>query len=483
MFVVWAGFCALALALWSPVANAQTAEALAKAQKAFDAAQQAYVEGRFDDAATGFQDAYEARDFPQFLYNIGAAYHMKGKKNSDGAAYEKAVEFYKKYLEKDPTAPDKAKVEKAIGVLEAEVARLKAAGTAPTGSAPAAPSAEVQSLGDVKVRGLVVIISDPPNASIYIDDKRKGEFAKTPWSGTLEGEHKVIIERRGYVINEGTIAADPQKLFTYSASMAPASYLGWVDFKSNVPGAEIFMDDKSIGAIGKTPFSQNVKPGKHTFWISSEGYDEYKEETEIIAGETKEIAAQLKGNPVGRLNISGPGIEDAQIVLDGKILCERGVCVKNVPMGDHRLLVSREGYKPYVKTITIQSKTEMKVKVVLQREASRSDAVIAYVFTGVFAGGGIYLGTKSNSIKDDLKADIKKGTPVAPNDSRFDHGKYYAWGADAAFAISAITLGTALYYTFREKGDPSTALIEVNSIALTPQIGSQYAGMGAEVHF
>jgi len=126
----------------------------------------------------------------------------------------------------------------------------------------------------------------------------------------------------------------------------------------------------------------------------------------------------------------------------------------------------------------------MKVKVVLQREASRSDAIVAYVFTGIFAGGGIYLGLHSNSIRDELKADIKKGDPiVAPNDSRFDHGKYFAWGADAAFAISAVTLGTALYYTFREKGQPSTALIEVNSIALTPQIGSQYAGMGAEVHF
>ncbi|HEY4056870.1 MAG TPA: PEGA domain-containing protein [Kofleriaceae bacterium] len=482
--MVWAGICALALALWSPVANAQTAEALAKAQKAFDTAQQAYVEGRFDDAAQGFQEAYDARDFPQFLYNIGAAYHMKGKKNSDVAAYEKAVEFYQKYLDKDPTAPDKAKVEKAIGVLNTEVKRLKDAGTQPTGTPPAAPSAEVQSLGDVKVRGLVVIISDPPNASIYIDDRRKGEFAKTPWSGTLEGEHKVYVERRGYMPNEGVIVADPQKLFTYSASMSQQSNLGWVEFRSNVPGADIYMDDKSVGAIGKTPFSQNVKPGKHTFWITSEGFDEYKQEVEVIAGDATEVTASLKGNPVGRLNISGPGIEDAQIVLDGQILCERGVCVKNVPMGEHKLLVTREGYKPYLKRITIQSKTEMKVKVVLQREASRSDAIVAYVFTAAFAGGGIYLGTKSNSIKDDLKADIKKGDPpVAPNDSRFNHGKYYAWGADAAFAVSAITLGTALYYTFREKGQPSTALIEVNSIALTPQIGSQYAGVGAEVHF
>src|SRR5690606_31339868 len=106
--------------------------------------------------------------FPQFLYNVGAAFHMKGKKQSDPAAYEKAVASYKKYIAEDPKAGDRAKVEKAIGVLEAEIARLKAAGTAavdPAGAGSAAapvavaPSAAVEQLGDVKVRGLVVVES------------------------------------------------------------------------------------------------------------------------------------------------------------------------------------------------------------------------------------------------------------------------------------------------------------------------------------
>src|SRR4029077_19904619 len=110
----------------------------------------------------GFQDAYAARPFPQFLYNIAASFHMKGKKSSDVVAYGKAVEFYKKYLQEDPNATDKPKVEKAISVLEDEIKRLKDSAAAGTGSgsgsgsgsaAPAAPapSAEVQQLGVVKV--------------------------------------------------------------------------------------------------------------------------------------------------------------------------------------------------------------------------------------------------------------------------------------------------------------------------------------------
>ncbi len=482
VFVVCAAFCAAILAVGGP-AFAQPADALKKAQSAFDNAQLSYLQGKYDEAAQGFQDAYAARPFPQFLYNIGASFHMKGKQTSDVDAYQKAVDHYKKYLAEDPTASDKAKVEKAIGVLEAEIKRVKDAGTPPPGTgsaAPAvAPSAEVQQLGDVKVRGLIVVESEPSNATIYIDDKRKGPYATTPWSGSLEGEHKIIIEKRGYKIAEKTVSADPSKLFVLSAVMAQEDYLGWVEITSNVPGANIFIDDKSIGAVGKTPLSQNIKPGKHTFWISTEGYDEYKEEVEVIAGETHAIKASLKGAPVGKLNVIGLGIEDSTIYIDGQVACERGPCLKAVQQGDHVVTVSRPGYKSYSRRVTIQAKTEMSIKVGLAPTPSRSDAVIAYVLAAGFAGGGIYLGLQANKYRDELHNEIAAGNPPPdPEDPRFFKGKAFAIAADATFVIAGITALTAIYYTFREKGEPSKALIDVRALALQPQIGPGYAGLG-----
>lgn len=483
VFVVWAAICAAILTLRVAPAQAQPADALKKAQAAFDQAQLDYLQGKYDEAAQGFQDAYAARQFPQFLYNIGASYHMKGKKASDPAAYEKAVESYKKYLAEDPQASDKAKVEKAIGVLEAEIKRLKeagvtAGGTGATGTEPA-PSQEVQNLGDVKVRGLIVVESEPQNATIYLDDKKKGPFATTPWSGSLEGEHKIIIEKRGYKVAESTIAADPSKLFVLRAVMAEEDYLGWVEVTANVPGADIFIDDKSIGAVGKTPLSQNIKPGKHTFWITSEGYDEYKEEVDVIAGETHAIKASLKGRPVGKLNVVGLGIEDATISVDGQVVCERGPCLKAVQEGDHVVTVTRSGYKPYTRRVTIQAKTEMSIKVGLAPKPSRSDAVIAYVLAAGFGAGGVYLGLQANKIRDELRDEIAAGNPPPdPEDSRFTKGKAFAIAADATFVIAGITALTAVYYTFRDKGKPSTALIDVRALALQPQVGPGYAGLG-----
>ena len=477
LLLLWTLICALA----APV-SAQSADALKKAQNAFDQAQIDYLQGKYDDAASGFQTAYASRQFPQFLYNVGAAYHMKGKMQNDAAAYKKAVDFYKQYLAQDPQAADKAKVEKSIGVLEAEIARIGAAPADP--AKPPEVSQEVAALGDVKVRGLVVLESEPSNATIYLDDKKKGPFATTPWSGSIDGEHKIIIEKRGYKVSESTLSADPSKLLILRAVMSEEGYLGWVDVTANIPGAEIYLDDKSVGAIAKTPLSQNFKPGKHTFYITAEGYDEYKQDIEILPGQTYTVKAELRGSPVGKLDVLGMGIEDARILVDGNLLCERGPCIKSVPQGEHTVTVERPDFKPYTHRVTIQPKAETSIKVALAPKPGRGDAVVAYVLSGVFLGGGIYLGLQSTKLHDDIQKDITAGNPPPDsNDPRLTRGKIYAIAADAAYAVGAITLATAVYYTFRDKGAASTGVVDVHALALRPELAPTYAGLGVEGHF
>lgn len=495
VFVVLMVFCALGLG--TREIRAQQADALKKAQSAFDQAQADFVAGKYDEAAKGFDDAYKARQFPQFLYNAGACHHMKGKKTSDPGSYEQAVNYYKQYLQADPQAADKPKVEKAIGVLDAEIKRLKDAAAVGTGSgsgsgsgsdAPpvaATPSQEVQALGEVKVRGLVVIESEPQNATIYLDDRKKGPFAQTPWSGALDGEHKIIVEKRGFMQLEKSLSADPNKLTVLSVVMGKEDFMGWVDVKSNIPKSEVYIDDQAIGSVGKTPYSQYVKPGKHTFWVTIDGYDTYKQEIEVLPGGTHEVNAMLKGTPTGKLNVIGFGIEDSTIYVDGKIACERGPCLKSLPEGEHTVTVNRPNMKPYSRRIRIQAKTETNVKVSLAPKPSRSDAVIAYILSAAFTGGGVFLGLQSQKYRDDLRKEIDTGQPTPPDtaDPRYTKGKAFAIAADATFAIAGITALTAIYYTFRDKGAPSTGLIDVRAIALTPQVGSGYVGVGMEVNW
>src|SRR5258706_1446374 len=459
----------VAIALFAPRAQGQSADALKKAQAAFDQAQLDYLQGKYDEAATGFQSAYDARPFPQFIYNIAASHHMKGKKTSDIAAYKKAVELYKRYMSEDPNAADKPKVEKTVVVLEAEIKRLedaaKAAGTgsgAGSGSAvvPAGPSQEVQNLGDVKVHGLVVIDTNIREVTIYLDDPHGKPFATTPWSGELEGTHKVYFEKRGYAPSEGTIAADPSKLFVLNHDMAQDTHQAWIDVTANVK-AQVRIDDRNVAPF-EVPLSRPIAPGKHTFWVSAEGYDEYTETVDVAAGQNYTVKASLKGSPLGKLDVVGVGIEDATILVDGKVLCDHGPCIKSVPEGDHQVTVMRPDYKTYPNGIVVQAKSETRVKVVLQPQRGRGDAIAAYVVTAVFGGAGIYCGLQASKLHDDLQKGITAGMPpVDSNDPRILRGKIYAISADAGFAIAGITALTALYYTFREKGTPSTALVDV----------------------
>ncbi|MBZ0234560.1 MAG: PEGA domain-containing protein [Deltaproteobacteria bacterium] len=474
---------AVALVGTAGPARAQSAEWKA-AQAAFDQAQGAYLAGNYDDAAAGFRKAYEARRMAQFLFNVGAAYHMKGKKTNDPAAYQLAVDYYKKYVTEDPKAEDRKDVEKTIAVLDEELKRLAAA--APTGTDPTqpppTPSEQVQALGEVKVRGLVVIESEPQGANIYINGKEKGPFAQTPWSGTMDGEFQYLVEKRGYKSKEGRTSADPSRLMVLQIVLSEEDYLGWLEIKSNVPGAEIFLDDKSVGAIGKTPFSGNFKPGKHTVWISADGYEESQHEIEVIAGETHEINSTLKGAPVGYLNVRGLGIEASEILVDGEVVCPRGPCRKPIKEGRRRVTVRRPGYKPYTTTIEVQAKTEISVKAMLAKKPGRGDAVVAYIFSAAFLGGGIYLGLEADKIHDTLRKEIDEGNPpIDQDDPRFQRGKYMAIGANAAYGLAGVIGLAAIYYTFRDKGAPSTATLDVRALALTPVIGPEYGGLSMEL--
>ncbi len=454
--------CLAALCAVGAAPAAAQPDGLQRAQVLFDQAQRAVIQGDYDAAAAKFQEAYAAKRLPDLLYNTGAAYYLKGKKQNDGAAYELAVKFYRDYLREVPQAADKPQVEKAIGVIEKEIARLKPA-SGGTGAPTEPQSEEVQKL-DAKVRSLVVIETEPQGANIYLDDKKNGVFAQTPWSGSLDGPHKVIIEKRGHKSKESPIAPDPQRLVVLQVVLSEEDYLGWLEIKSNVPGARIYADDKAAGAIGQTPFSGNFKPGKHTIWVSADGYDETVKEVEIVAGEVAALDMPLSGSPVGYVDIRGAGLERARIIVDGAVLCERGPCRKPVKEGARTVVISRGGYKPYQVRLDVQARTEVSIRPDLVKNPSRSDAVVAYVFSALFAGGatGAFL--------------YERG--LEPTDSLYEDRKFVRYGAYAGWGLAGVIGLSAVYYTFRDKGPPSTGSIDVRAVALEPTIGRDYAGLG-----
>src|SRR4051812_36799474 len=89
-------------------AQAQDAE---KARQLFQQGSKYYDLGQFDKAIEAWQQGYDQKPDPGFLYNIAQAYRQK----QDAP---KAIFFYKGYLRNSPKAHNRAEVEQKIAALQ-----------------------------------------------------------------------------------------------------------------------------------------------------------------------------------------------------------------------------------------------------------------------------------------------------------------------------------------------------------------------------
>ena len=380
-------------------------------------------------------------------------------------------------------------------MLEAEIKRIKDA--ARRRPAPAAARRrrrprrrpEVQQLGDVKVaRPRRRSRASRRTRRSTSTTRRRARSAETPWSGSLDGEHKIIIEKRGYKVAE----SDDRRRIRASCSCsarcsARRTILGWVEVTSNVPGADIYIDDKSVGAVAKTPHvAEHQARQAHVLGHAPRATTSTKIEVEVVPGEhARGEGARSRARRSASSTSIGLGIEDSTIYIDGKVACERGPCLKALPAGrPHRRASSDPGYKSYRAASTIQAKTETTIKVALAPKPSRGDAVVAYILAARLRRRRRLprprrrTSTATSCARRSTPATrrVDSRRPAVPRRARCSRSP-----PTRRFVIAGISALTAIYYTFRDKGPPSTGLIDVRALALQPQIGPGYAGLGMEV--
>jgi tetratricopeptide (TPR) repeat protein len=112
------------------------------AESHYDKGMKAYTLGHFPEAIEEFEKAFELRSEPIFLYNIAQSHRQS---NSP----QRAIFFYRRYLEADPNVKNRAEIEKRIKDMEMQLNAQKehpgatpgaTMTTAPGSAQPAAPS-------------------------------------------------------------------------------------------------------------------------------------------------------------------------------------------------------------------------------------------------------------------------------------------------------------------------------------------------------
>jgi PEGA domain len=484
---------------------------LTDAKDAFEAAQTAFVRGEYDTAAARFLEAYEKKPYPAFLFNVAVSYE-KAK------LLEKAKQYFERYLQVDPNASDAAQVKLRLDVIAQLLAppppppvaaSPPAAGApapgAPPPGAPAAPGATPGTppvagtptsppgapsppptplaplppppvLPDIDTKGLIVIDSKPQGATIYLNDKRSGPFGKTPWHGSLESKPvRLILESKGYKPEERAISPRSDKLIDVYIALSEEHYLGWIEIVSNVPGADVFIDRKDIGAIGRTPFTGQLKPGKHTIFLEKFGWQATQQEIDVPPGTATQHTLSMQQSQAGWIAITGRTTQGGRLIVDDKFGCATP-CRAEVAPGKHKVLVEKKGMEDYETDVELGRGIETSIEVQMSPRPPRTRAISTTIVALVFIGAGVYVGHLSQSTKDSLNNDIANHQLVDNNDPRFLRGKVEAIGADVLYGVGAIVAATALY-TFFEHGPDSTGVAEHKSISFAPVFGPDGAGL------
>ena len=355
-----------------------------------------------------------------------ASYHMKGKKTSDPVAYGKAVEFYKRTSHEEPDATDKAKVEKAIGVLEAEIQRLKDASPAAGGRAPARRRGRC----DAVARGPAARRRQGPRPRRDRDRAaERDDLSRRQEEGPVRDHAVVGLARRRAQDDhrearlqgrrDHDLRRPDQARAVSCRRCRRRTTSAWIEIASNVPklGRVHRRQERSARSVRRRCRRRSSRASTRSG--SRRGLRRVHRDVDIAPGETTRSRRTLKGSPVGKLDVVGLGHRRTRRSSSTARCCaSAGRACASVPEGDRtRLRCTRPGFKPYTRRITIEAKTETSIKVALVPEPSRSDAVVAYVLAGVFLGGAIFVGSQANDLHDQLaegdrRAAIRRSTPT-----------------------------------------------------------------------
>ncbi|HTA20479.1 MAG TPA: PEGA domain-containing protein [Polyangia bacterium] len=469
------------------------------AKESFEAAQTAFVREEYEKAADSFLNAFEHKPYPAFLFNAAVAFE-KAKR------LVQAKEYFERYLSTDPGATDAGQVRARIDALTkllvpppsppaaappTEPAAPPVAGAPvppgappppgtapPVAAAPPPPAPEPVALPSFDTKGLVVIDSKPQGATIYLNDKTNGPFGKTPWHGSLEPKPvRLILESKGFKPEERSVTPQSDKLVDIYIALSEEHYLGWIEVTSNAIGALIYIDTKDIGAIGRTPFTGHLKPGKHTIYMEKQGYVSAEQTIEVKPGTATQYAWPMQTSNSGWINVAGRGATGARLLVDRMFACV-APCRTEVAPGRHKVVVEKAGMEDYEGELEVGRTMETTIDVQFSPRPPRTRAISTAVTALVIVGAGAYVGHLATQTKDGLNSDIKAGLPIDNTDPRFLRGKLEAIGADVLFGFGALIAISAVA-TFLSHGPDSTGALDQKSLGLAPTVGPDGGGLAA----
>lgn len=465
--------------LVAPVGAAQpsvdpTIEAI---RSRMDEGQALFAAGKFKEAAQVFEQGYQGHPYSAFLFNAGVCHQKVGD-------LPEALVAFRRYLEKDPQAPDAAQVKERIAKIEAEIARAASSSSA----GPEAKKESSDTAAPETMKSLVVVETDPVGAPIKIyrrekDDGAAFSVASTTWKLTAErespaqftldvGRYHIVVEKFGqYNKSETDIDVSPGHVHQFKANLSQGAFMSFLRVRSNVVGAFLYVDDdgKKKIAWGRAPYGQLIAPGKHSVLIEAPGYEPARRQLELAAGEQKDLEIKLERVAVGVMRIDA-NVPFVEIFVDaapvGKWKKGDVALEVELPAGEHALSVRSSGYKDLNTTIQVPRGQILPMRAELIATYPRGAAWAQAIVAAGLIGASTYFAVESNRLESELTAERARGT-LTNSDARIDQGFWYSVGANGGFALGGV-FGVLSIYNFVRDPNPDSSLRRGKRLEFAP---------------
>jgi hypothetical protein len=164
----------------------------------------------------------------------------------------------------------------------------------------------VPRLGNIKVE------SDPPGASIILDETTVKGKTNTIVTDILEGPHSVTLRLPKYYDCVLPVAVEEMVTVPVHCNLEEIPTTGTINANSTPPGADVYLDQISLGVSNLK--IRKIEPGRHTLSFIKYGYHDWATTVDVVAAKIYDINAilVLKNGTISLT--SNPS--DVEIIID-----------------------------------------------------------------------------------------------------------------------------------------------------------------------
>ncbi|MFO0694337.1 MAG: PEGA domain-containing protein [Polyangiales bacterium] len=141
--------------------------------------------------------------------------------------------------------------------------------------------------------GYLRVISDPPGAGVFVDDRSAGANPAPYRVEIPTGTHRIWIERTGFEPIEREVEVGLGEQVEVRVSLERVTY-GRVRMIGNVRGAEITVDGQRVGGL---PYEGDLPAGVHRIRVTAPDLKTWEHEVRIERGQVTPIRVRLRPAP------------------------------------------------------------------------------------------------------------------------------------------------------------------------------------------